>query len=110
MDITTIYWLTILPNLATIVTILGVIAGVAGLFCIIIGTDGDLKATRNCGLTLVAIFVTLITISALIPNREQMMFIAGSYFVANIEGIKDLPPNIISAANAALEELAKKGK
>jgi hypothetical protein len=110
MDITTIYWLTILPNISSLATTLGIIAAFTGAFCLIIGSAEKRKDVRNCGFALVAVFVTLVTIGTLIPNREQMMFIAGSYFVTNVEGIKDLPPNIVAAANAALEELAKKGK
>jgi hypothetical protein len=51
-------------------------------------------------------------LSVIIPREKQMYTILGGYAVTNIEGVNQLPANIVNAANAYLGKVAgdMKGK
>lgn len=48
----------------------------------------------------------LLVLHILIPSTRDAMLIVGGYYATNIEGVKELPENVVDAANAFLKEYA----
>lgn len=46
----------------------------------------------------------LLILSSLVPNKKDAMLIVGGYYALNIEGVADLPPNVVKATNKFIEE------
>jgi hypothetical protein len=60
---------------------------------------------------LLVIGVTFNIVSALTPSQEKIALIFGGYMISNIDGVKDIPPNLVKAMNTVLEQFnAKKEK
>lgn len=127
MDLTTIYLLTILPDIGHALIWWSFLGFVVSAFALIIfwiageeaaSYDSETRVAagkryfrgRNIAITCVAFFVGLNLVANAVPDRKQMLIIAGMYFGSNIEGIKDLPPNIVKAVNSALEQFSEKKK
>lgn len=127
MDLTTIYLLTVLPDIGHALVAWSVIGFIISAIALgVFWIAGEEYSTydsekrqeickryfrhRNIAIACVAFFVGLNLLASAVPDRKQMMVIAGMYFGSNIEGIKDLPPNIVKAVNSALEQFSEKKK
>ena len=116
MELSTLYWILILPNLGS------VISGLAwvGLIVFVIGSgvafmifDMDRENEKKKGILLamkkfIPAFVAAILITDFIPTEKQMMYMIGGYAVTNVENIEKLPKNVVNAANKFLEQYSDK--
>ena len=116
MDLSTLYWILILPSIGGAITAIGVMSGVgfgiAGLVCFISGDmqygDEDRKTAlftsgRKAIKTGVIICFPIIFLASFIPSSKQMMYMIGGYAATNVENIEKLPKNVVDAANKFLE-------
>ena len=114
MDLFTLYAIFALINLGGWFKGIAVIIGISFLLTapalIIAGCDnkGDGFYYFNKLKTWIIFSAVLVVLSSLasvlIPDEEQMWYIVGGYAVTNVEGIQELPENIVGAANAFLEK------
>lgn len=117
MELWQLYLLMTLPEFAVA---FGIVCFVVGLFTIgmIIAAlvnhgdsyqEGDRDWTRflqykkaaKMGLTACVVTGFL---AAAIPTSKALYTIVGGYYVTNLDGIKDLPPNVVAAANNFLKK------
>ena len=116
MDLSTIYWILILPSIGGAITVIGVMAGIVyGVMGIIYFMNGDMQygdqdkkaalfvSGRKAFKTGVIICVPAILFASFIPSSKQMMYIIGGYAATNVENIEKLPKNVVDAANKFLE-------
>lgn len=67
------------------------------------GKGGFPKVAKWC-----IIFTTIASLlGSILPTNKQLMWIVGAYVVTNNEQVKELPDNILRAANDFLKELHK---
>ena len=114
MELFLIYLMVILPNLGGVFTGVAVVCGFGGLVCciayIVFEAEGDCKVSAKLKpflKWLVAGAVSFSFLSASIPTHRGMQYLVGGYVVvkaSEIEGVKDLPPNFVKAANKFLEK------
>lgn len=113
MDFITIYALTIIPNLAVPLNILGLCCLIFTFGCLILWLvcyfdgDGPLKQTRKCSMISATITIVLMIVAGLIPSERQMYAIIGGYYVSNIDGVDKLPKNTVKAMNKFLEKYSE---
>ena len=60
--------------------------------------------------TLVAVFIAVLALQTAIPSPRQMYMLIGGYAATNIEGVEQLPANVVRAANAFLERVAEEAE
>ena len=58
---------------------------------------------RTAKTSLITILI-LIPITMLMPSTKTLTYMIGGYYVTNIEGIKDIPPNVLNMMNKFMEE------
>ena len=106
-----ILWLliTVIPNLVKVASVI-LIGGVASLafFSVVrlIEKDEFFPTWIYTKLAL-PVFLVCTFIVVLVPDKEQIIYIAGGYLATNIEDIEKLPPNIVKSANKFLEDFAQ---
>jgi len=118
MELSTLYWILILPNIGVFFTVIGVLIIVACLFLIISAaisidcTYGNedkinrLRKTRDKATKFMVLPVIILFIAVFIPSGKQMMYMIGGYAATNIEDVEKLPKNVVNAANKFLESYA----
>ena len=119
MDLSTLYWVLILPNIGTFFTIISCLL-IIGAGTIIVSSamelDGynveeerktKLRATRNKATKFLVVPMALLFVSVFVPSSKQMMYLIGGYAATNVEGVEKLPKNVVNAANAFLEQYTK---
>lgn len=107
-------WLltTVIPGLDASVglcmLLLGLVGGVLLMFCAFATFDNDDAAPQLQKLSKIAVatWLCLLVLKTLLPNEDQLKWIVGGYFATNIEGVEQLPPNVIRAANKFLEDFS----
>lgn len=121
MDLFTAYLLVMAPSVGT--WLQGISAAMIAIPCIVIvmlfvaacsfiaekRAIWD-NAPKKLLTSILVVGFVLNGVSAMIPKEKQMMMLAGTYFVSNIEGIDKLPPNIIKSINSALENYSSTDK
>jgi hypothetical protein len=121
MSLFTLYLLSILPGVGGLFSGLGVILIILCVIGFFMALVADFDSCRD-GMkykkvwanqmkkgwgVLIAAFLL---IGVLIPSEKQLYFIAGGYVATNTEGVKELPDNIMNAANSWLENIADAAK
>ncbi len=118
MEMWTIYWLLTIPEIGRYVQGVGVIFLLVSILTVIVtifiyvlwrfDNDEDaasaFKLIMPCALVSIFIAITFNFAAALIPTKENMMYIIGAYAVTNVDGVEKLPPNIVNAANKFMED------
>lgn len=116
MSLFTLYFfMVLLPNLHSNTCVLPVLLIVLGFICAIVhlvsSCDSDAKmihpVTSKAMKVLFPIAAVMMFINSLTPNDNQVYKMAGAYFVTNIDGIAQLPPNLIKAANDFITDATK---
>ena len=123
MDLSTLYWILILPSIGGAITAIGVITGVGfGVAGIIYFVSGDMtygdsdkktglfESARKAIRTGAIICFPVILFSSFIPTSKQMMYMIGGYAATNVENIEKLPENVVNAANKFLEQYTDKAE
>ncbi len=116
MSIWMIYFIiVILPGLNTLIgmmtallLLLWVIFGAAQF--IHKGEDGLIRLNSNVEpyfIRIVCLTILLLVLDVSTPNREQIKYLVGGYFVTNIEEIENIPPNLVNSMNKFLEDYSK---
>lgn len=108
MSLWLLYLIEVLPNLRTVLIIIGLpLACGAAIFTLAGIYDEDPKYYKLGAKRLAPICLACWLIAALIPSTTGMYRIIGGYFVTDIEGIEKLPPAVVDAAEAWLKSVAK---
>jgi hypothetical protein len=123
MELSTIYFILILPSIGSAITAIGAIIGVGfGVSGIVYFLNGDMaygdqekkanffKAGRKAIKTGASICFPIIFLASFIPSSKQMMYMIGGYAATNVENIEKLPKNVVNAANKFLESYTDKEK
>lgn len=115
MDLLTTYLIVMLPSLGDVLGIISLCLAITlvTLFvmkCFAASYPDDaaekayliwFKALHKKTLTAIIILMSVVAVA--IPSQGQWYTLIGGYYVTNIDGISDLPPNIVDAANKFLE-------
>ncbi len=109
----TLYWLTVLGNISTIVALASLffIASCAALL-IIKMIDDDAKLDKKfCKASIIGMFVSL-ALCVLIPSKNELYAIYGVGsvidYAKNSKEVQKLPDNAVKALNVYLENIQKK--
>ncbi len=115
MELWELYLLVTLPSVGKMFGTFGALGMGAALicgicYCVFLGmayNDDDKKIAA--GLLRATKYITpaaliLMTVGVAIPSKSGLYTIVGGYYATNLEGAKDLPPNILKAANKFLEQ------
>jgi UDP-N-acetylmuramyl pentapeptide phosphotransferase/UDP-N-acetylglucosamine-1-phosphate transferase len=112
MSLLSLYLVSVLLNAATIIHPLLVFLIILGVITLIIGSIAyadDYKETSSKVFSftkkITLVICILLTLKVLVPTEKQMYLMAGAYVVTNNEQIKQLPDNMLGAANAWLKKL-----
>lgn len=111
MSLFTLWLLTVIPALGTFFQTLAIIAlitcGLAFLGWAVSLTEDPDGAFNRCTnkFKTFAMVIAIVSglLSALIPNERGIYLILGGYYVTNTEEIRELPENVVGAANAWLK-------
>lgn len=121
MDLSTLYWILVLPSLGTALGVIATFASalliISGGFIFIFKEDGlysyekteresVVKRKSKTAFNLFkwsALPIFIGVTSNLIPSEKQMMYMIGGYAATNVENIEKLPKNVVNAANKFLE-------
>ena len=115
MDLSTLYWVLILPNIGNFLVGAGVISVIfCGAWVLVHAVSIDttyndepkkekLRESRNKVMKFIAAPALLFLIATFIPTSKQMMYLIGGYAATNVENIEKLPKNVVNAANKFLE-------
>lgn len=110
MSLWTLYWISVLPLIfEEFLAFIGITTGILGATALIAySEDYDSKEVyvKHFKKAFI-IFGIVILIQGFIPSERQMYIILGGYAATNVEGINKLPANLVGAANAYLEKMAK---
>lgn len=99
-----------LGSLGSIVTTVSLmLLGVGCFITLIVSAEGEFedtipywkKSVKYLGIPLVVGALLLLA-----PDEKQVKFLAGGYVVTNVEGIAELPENIVESANTFLKSIA----
>jgi hypothetical protein len=112
MSIWLLYLITILPNVGEV---LGAIVVISLALLIVVGIMISAVESPSESLdkwlafseSKVKYIILIIILAVIIPSEKQMYTILGGYAVTNIEGVNQLPANIVNAANAYLGKVAE---
>lgn len=111
MSLWTLYLITILPNVGgffiKMPMIIMAIFSLGVVSCNINQEDEKARKWRSSLKKISFFAIPLIFLGVLIPTQNQMYLIVGGYAATNVEGINKLPANLVGAANAYLEKIAK---
>lgn len=111
MTLTTLYLISILPNLGTFLLVLAVLSFALFLW---IGAALMDHPKEKCLIkyTLITGSVSLFffILGSLIPTTSQMYLLVGGYLTTHNEEMQKLPKNVLGAANAWLESIEKEQK
>ena len=109
MELSTLYWVLILPKLAQSIAVICIISitvlGVGGMLFAVIEQE---KIGKTVAIWTFSTCAPLLIITAFIPNEKQMMYLIGGYVATNTEGVEKLPKNVVDAANRFLEDYTEK--
>ena len=107
MDLFTLYAIFALINLGPWFKGASFLIGFT-TFCLLFAgavfMEGEIKPLVKYGICGFVLTLLSSLVSVLIPKEDQMWYIVGGYAVTNVEGIQELPENIVGAANAFLEK------
>ena len=113
MELSTLYWVLILPNVGAFIGIVcGTILfiGLTSSFVSWVSAYRDAEKKEilsNIRWVVPRIFIpclVLLALSVFIPSSKQMVYMIGGYAATNVEGVERLPKNVVSAANRFLEQ------
>jgi len=104
MSLFLIYMLVIMPTIGVAIAVIGFFGAVAGAICYALSYDKGCWWYGKRYTRYMWIFGTIWIIGLLIPTQDQMKYVVGGYVVTNVEGIQDLPKNVMGAANKFLED------
>lgn len=101
----------LLPAIGTIGGTVSFISGVAiCILCFVymVSSEHELDQFGHKIKTTLRVFVPIFTVAILLslaPSERQVKFLAGGYVVTNVEGISELPENIVESANTFLKSI-----
>lgn len=107
MDIFTLYLITVVPQIGAAIGFTAIF-GVIGL--VTYGVLGYLETNENKFKEVKGWFFALIVagvLSAFVPSERGLYTMIGVYAVTNVEGVEDIPPNLVKAANEYLTKYAE---
>lgn len=113
MSVTLLYvLLVLLPNLSTTSEVVFTLLAVACLIYPFIAIAVNEKMiSKKSAVKTIKIHVVLFLVSGaayiITPSENQIYMITGGYIATNIEGIDELPANLVGAANSFLENYTK---
>lgn len=91
-------WLliTVIPNLSVLCELVCFFTVVIFLFCLPVLTEQP----TNRGINIfVIVFVISVLGACILPDASQMKLIISSHYATNIDGIKELPENMVKYLN-----------
>lgn len=71
-------------------------------------TDADKALFFKFGRWAFTLSLVLLPFALFLPSNKTVMYMVGGYVATNVEGISDLPPNLVGAANKFLEDYTTK--
>lgn len=95
-------------NVVAVLSLVGFVVATA-LFLVLttaedLWTDQDwTRGARKWGIRVASVCFLFTAIAIVSPSEEQLQKIIGGYVVTNIEGIEQLPENLVDYANKFLE-------
>ena len=104
MDLLTLSLIVLLPNLTPALAIAGIVILIVGLIAVAVALDTEQWVLAKITSLIACLGLSCLMLAAVLPSSQQLYTIAGGYYATNIEGVKDLPPNVIKAANKFLED------
>lgn len=104
MDLLTLYIMIMLPKLAGMFEIFGLLGLILGLFFYSTSKIDDAPWHDAVSKKVVIIPAILLAISLPIPSNKQMIYLVGGYVATNVENVEKLPKNLVGAANKFLED------
>lgn len=114
MSIFTLYLLfTVVPGLdgaLTIFAVCSVLASIGLGVGVLTAFDDEKEILYTWIKGTILFFVALTIVGIFVPNKDQILTIAGGYAVTNDAEMKKLPDNILKAANAYLEKVNETNK
>ena len=121
MDLSTLYWILILPNIGSSIAVVSVFSAV-GLMAFsavqqINHNDSykedkkeEYKKSYVSSRKWAASIIVIGLMTNFIPSSKQTMYLIGGYAATNVENIEKLPKNVVDAANKFLESYTDKKK
>ena len=107
--------IVLVPSISSAATGILIAGFIIGVIAISIGPvvfmemENEFVATAK---TFIKPYIYIMGISAIIcvvaPDREDMAYMVGGYFVTNVEQVEKLPDNLVNAANRYLEDYGNK--
>ena len=94
---------------STIMTISLILVGVGLFITLIAAAEGDFDEVVpywKRGIKYIGVPLVVGILLSLAPDEKQVKFLAGGYVVTNVEGIAELPENIVESANTFLKSIA----
>ena len=116
MELWQLWLLFVVPKMAGFIQFFSVMLVVIGTFVLIIMgvckrnanlNEKDKQEISSIFKFLIPFYILACIVglaSALVPSKKDAMLIVGGYYALNIEGISDLPPNVVKATNKFIEE------
>ena len=99
-----------LSSIGGIITcIILALTGVGLFITLMAAGEGDLAEVApywKRGIKYLGIPLVVGMLLSLAPDEKQVKFLAGGYVVTNVDGIAELPENIVESANAFLKSIA----
>jgi hypothetical protein len=110
MELSTLYWLLILPSVGGAMLLMGAFSTVGfGVICVLSLFD-DCPWHKKVKFNYIIIPIFMWLAGILIPSEKQMMYLIGGYAATNVENIEKLPKNVVDAANKFLEDYTTQDK
>ncbi len=117
MEMWQLYLMVTLPGVSKMLGLFGfilfLVGGILLILKIVAGHDSSTNAkefTEIVGRKALVGFcvgVLMLILTAAIPSKSGVYTLIGGYYVTNLDGIKNLPPAALKAANRFLENYAE---
>lgn len=118
MEFFTLYLIVIAANWVGLFSMIGGIAMFSGFIMLVFlylpllgdncrtnAENAQLKTSKWLTPLLLIMGFMFLGIGALIPDWEQMKLLIGGYYITNIDGIEDLPANVVEMINGFITEM-----
>lgn len=118
MELWQLYLLSILDSIDGTATFLAVIATLTVIGSLVgwaIAHTDELNISIKNAIKKIlfwssVIAITTMFIATAVPSSKNAWIMAGAYVATNVEGVKELPPNVLKALNRFLEQYVEEGK
>jgi hypothetical protein len=110
MELWQLYLLVQLPIIGGLLQVVGSVTSLLltiVVVCLTVENEQELPIYKPATRALV-IMLTLTLVGWFTPTTKGMYTLVGGYVVANTQGVADLPPNMVKAANKFLEQYTEK--